>query len=225
MKMLLIITSLCLLSVSRLSFAALLFNSGAPIPLSAEPGYPILGQGIAGTIPGSTTTTGGGIGAKFDVGGLGWNLANIELSLFGPAAMGMGSNPQDIHLGIANDAGEGLPSAGFMSIAAELNLSGVDNEGLYSVPASDLLLTPGSYWLVVLPASPSLTDFTSVGWNQTASPGLGTMACTGDYGLSWSGNEVQPMSAFSLYGTEVPEPATMVLLGLGGFLLRRRKRA
>ena len=201
--------------------ALLLFSSGDPIPAATAPGYPILGRAASGTFLGIDAAA--GVSAKFTINDIGWSIENIEVSAFGPSVFGLPSSPQSVHLGIANDTGLGVPSSGLLF---DFLLTGVDLESQYTVNTGNLVLMQGSYWLTMLPFSNDPNDFTTVGWNVTATPGLGNAAGSPDYGASWFGNEAKPMPAFSVQGTVVPEPGTMLLLatGLCGLISSRRWR-
>jgi hypothetical protein len=191
-----------------------LFTSGDAIPAGVAPGYPILGRLASQSF--LEMNAAAGIAAQFTITAPAWSIDQIDVAAFGPSASGLHPSPQTVLLGIANDSGAGVPSPGSIS---QFTITGLDPEGSYSVNPVSLLLPRGSYWLVMLPATDSSTDFTIVGWNATATPGLGRVASTSNYGGSWFGNEPKPIPTFSLDGTVVPEPSSLTMLCLGAVAL------
>jgi len=81
-----------------------------------------------------------------------------------------------------------------------------------------VLYSDTPYWLV------GQTPQGQVNWNL-ADNVFGTVAYRVDQG-DWvilSGR--RNFSAFAILGSQVPEPSTLLLLGLGGLALRRKRRA
>ena len=71
----------------------------------------------------------------------------------------------------------------------------------------------------------SCAFYHDVGIPSTLNEVLGTLTATevGDFGVAmrlWDGTMID-----EIYGTAVPEPATMALLGLGGLFIARRRRS
>jgi len=139
------------------------------------------------------------------------------------AVLGGAANPvytKTVDVGIYTDAG-GLPGAliGSMYQATPpqnfINADVVAISGITGVP----LHSGQTYWLVILPDSTS----TNVNWVYGA--GSGVQARTTD-GSTWFHPTASVNSTyFDVVGTEVPEPGTFTLLGLGSTvvaLLRRR---
>lgn len=84
------------------------------------------------------------------------------------------------------------------------------------VAEETVLYSDTAYWLV------GQTPQGQVNWNL-ADNVFGTVAYRVDQG-DWviiSGSNV---SAFAILGSQVPEPSTLLLLGLGGLALRRKRR-
>jgi hypothetical protein len=101
------------------------------------------------------------------------------------------------------------------------NLSGPDPSagGVFTYTASGITLSSGNYAVVVTAATPVAQG--AYGWS--AANGVtqdGTWYINDGYstsadGLSWTGHVRQNVFQLAIYATEVPEPATYALTGVG----------
>jgi len=154
----------------------------------------------------------------------------------GPSPAGYTLN--SIQLSFGNDTGN--PSGisvmiwDFRNRQSLANLSGSDpfSFGVYTYTASDFNLLPSTvYWFAV--KSSTTAEIGSFQWNYSAPggfiPGLdlwsGGSYPTSSDGVVWDrGNSVGKLQ-FAVNATAIPEPSSLVLLGLGGsFLFTRLAR-
>ena len=141
-------------------------------------------------------------------------------------------NPSDtIWIGVYDDTG-GVPFGGAVSIAegSGANGSWTGGNGYYAPPA-----TPGGYNMYIGYLSPAYGNEYGDIWyivDQAATTVMPSAGLQGEYEFHCdaAGDVVINLTAPDLVTildtitiTQIPEPITMALLGLGGLLLRRRK--
>jgi hypothetical protein len=113
-------------------------------------------------------------------------------------------------------------------------LTGFNNSGglpilEYDSPISPVSLHAGSgsiFWISILENDPSTTFANHWAWQFSGVKSV-PFAGSGTDGLSWSSSSEFPSMAFSLSGTTVPAPPSIILLGIGvvGLLAWRQKQA
>jgi hypothetical protein len=125
-----------------------------------------------------------------------------------------------------------LSGPGALPTGSPINLSEIVASTVFGpFPAADwrtplsVILQPGDYALVFG------TDYLGASGGSGGMPYDGKVALPGASFFRWDGGyqggtwrESAEIKRFVVEGYEVPEPATMILLGLGGVLLRRNKR-
>jgi len=104
------------------------------------------------------------------------------------------------------------------------NVTDFANDRLYSVAislANTPVLNAGTtYWLSVIEPTPQAT----FRWH-TSNAGPGSNGAASSNGTSWVSTNTRRDTAFVLSGQPVPEPASMLILGLGAAALVRRRKA
>ncbi|MFN3166109.1 MAG: PEP-CTERM sorting domain-containing protein [Phycisphaeraceae bacterium] len=183
---------------------------------------------------------------KVVVGGGGWDVDRV--SMLQPTASGaaLGALSADLHLHIVPDAD--LATFDPTLLGDVVSGAETDNEVLSTSsffaagvtrftadPAADISLAPGTYWVGVTPILDNLSAF-GTGW-QFAFSGTNPAdsAHYAETGAS-TGTSTTPSTtgvwevknqngyALTIEGTQVPEPTSLALLGLGGLLAARRRR-
>jgi hypothetical protein len=123
-------------------------------------------------------------------------------------------------------------SAGAPSVAALATLTGANPSitGNYNfTPISSITLTAGTtYWLTAESAT------SQYGWVRTTSTAESTalsgwsignnIGASLDSGASWGTLNLNP-AKFAINATGIPEPSSLLLLGIGSLAIIRRKRA
>lgn len=141
--------------------------------------------------------------------GSGFDLTQIDLALTyvaGPNSGAIvklldnsGSTPGTTVLGTWNFGA--LPAIGTTTSILQ-TISGI----------SGIVLDGGStYWLMALPANGSTFDH----WMSNNTSNLGAAATSFDGGNTWNPFTGQPLGAFDVLGTPVPEPSSLLMLCTG----------
>ncbi len=165
-------------------------------------------------------TTGDAAAVEFQTDGESlWNLnsANLEFS------RGTSLLNTPILVGIASDVG-GAPG----SILGSVQQDAPPSPTIVSFPFSGVVLAPNtSYWLEAARKDDTMfpLDFAGIwaGWQSSATPtDAGSIWTTlgfagGFFGGIGGWTSLDRMGAFSLEATPTPEPASLVLFGLGAF--------
>ena len=146
-------------------------------------------------------------------------LTSASGSPSGFTAMIYNQNP-DIIVGLAPGSSLGTLNGSLDPVAG----------GIYTYsPAPDLVLSPGTYYFIVLTAGTAVADG-AYEWSATSAGGTvlsGGWNAGGSFsspdGLEWGGHATPPPDQFAISATAIPEPSTFGLLALGGFLLARRR--
>ena len=84
----------------------------------------------------------------------------------------------------------------------------------YSTNLVPLTLNPGAYWLSVLETDPQTPTFGNSQWLWGDSGTTGVRAFRNSDSMAWT-SSLDVNHAFTLTGTIIPEPSTMLLLGSG----------
>ena len=155
---------------------------------------------------------------------------------FFPAASAVGYNLDSIQLLLGSTSGNasGLSVAVYSGSRKPQTpvgfLSGTDSTsgGIYNFTSSGITLSPQTlYWIVLTAETPSSNGnflwersssqsyFSPSGWT------MGLSFVSSEDGSSWLQTTPYPMQ-FALYSSEVPEPSSLMLVGLGGSLLFTR---
>lgn len=163
-------------------------------------------------------------------------LTTVEAALFGSnASVGFGqitalrvnlfsTQPSAVNFLVGDVLSRNVP-IGEVSLTSPWTTSALTALASVDLSASDLLLSPGTYWLSVVAVNNSFaTDFGILLSSFAGSPGNDDARQVGS-GL-WGGGGNRALNAdaaFRVNGTAVPEPSTALLIGAGMALLARRR--
>lgn len=104
------------------------------------------------------------------------------------------------------------------------NVTDFSNDRLYSIAFSlanaPVVEAGTTYWLSVIEP----VSIASFRWH-TSNTGPGSSGGSSSNGTNWVSTNTRPDAAFVLSGQPVPEPASMLILGLGAAALVRRRKA
>jgi hypothetical protein len=163
-------------------------------------------------------------------------LSTVEAALFGSnVSVGFGqitalrvnlfsAQPSATNFTVGDVLSSTVP-IGQVSLTSPWTTSALTALASVDLSTSDLLLSPGTYWLSVVAVNNSFsTDFGILMSSFAGSPGNDDARQVGS-GL-WGGGGNRALNAdaaFRVNGTAVPEPSTALLIGAGVALLARRR--
>jgi len=213
--------SLCFLP---LIFAIELFNASAQSTLLVSN----LGQPSSGAIAVGSNSWLGQVfynnGINFSEGGRdnGFHVDSVQLLMNNPIG-----NPNNFTVGIYYGSRHEGPG----SLAGFLNGATPDSAGVYTFTAPNITLSSLTfYWLVV--SGGTSVEQGSYSWNLAANNSYDSDTGSGaspyydssSNGSLWTRNGSTPLQ-FAVYVTAIPEPSSLVLLGIGGpFVFTRLAR-
>jgi hypothetical protein len=175
-----------------------------------------LNQPSAGSAPVGSDSL---LAAGFETGNnsSGYAFDSIQLAMM-PASGAPNSFTVNLYSSVSGFAV--LPGSSLGTLSGS---SDPETSGLYTYTASDLTLSPNTYYFIVLTAGTTVASG-AYAWSYANSPasssggwgGDGSLLNSSDGGSLWNASFVAPQ--FALTATAVPEPGTLSLLGLSGLL-------
>ena len=166
-------------------------------------------------------------------------------ALFGTGPNAGGYSLNSIQLGMANASGN--PSGFTVMLYSEVGVTGYfpgsslgtldgslnpTTAGIYTfTPASNLTLSPSTYYFIVLTAGTTVANgayewnaLNTFSYNPSGGWG-GVISWISNNGSLWTAHPPLDFSQFAINATVIPEPGVLSLFGLGGlgFLWHRRK--